>query len=86
VKPVLKQNKTDSGSQGIVAMRSLGPGMVVYIFKLRSRSKQISEFKASLGQSKFQIEKSLSTGMVVHTFNPRTQETEACRSLNLRSV
>jgi hypothetical protein len=33
------------------------------------RDKQISEFKASLGQSKFQLEKSLGPGVVVYTFN-----------------
>ena len=30
--------------------------------------KQISEFKASLGQSKFQIKNSLGPGVVAHTF------------------
>jgi hypothetical protein len=45
--------------------------------------KQISEFKAILVQSKFQVKKSLGLG-VVHTFNPSTQETEACRSLELK--
>lgn len=44
------------------------------------------EFKASLEQRKFQIEKSFGPGMVVHAFNPRIQETEPIRSLSLRSV
>jgi hypothetical protein len=48
------------------------------------RGKQISEFKASLIQSKFQVEKSLGPSMVAHTFNPSIQETEACRSLSSR--
>jgi hypothetical protein len=50
------------------------------------RSKQISEFKASLRQSKFQAEKSLDLDMVVLDFNPRTQETKPCRSLSSRSI
>jgi hypothetical protein len=37
-------------------MKSLGKGKVVHIFNPRIRSKHISEFKVSLGQSKFQIE------------------------------
>jgi hypothetical protein len=32
--------------------------------------KQISEFKASMAQSKFQVKKGLGPGMVAHTFNP----------------
>jgi hypothetical protein len=35
------------------------------------RGKQISEFKASLVQSKFQAQKRLGPGMVAHAFNPR---------------
>jgi hypothetical protein len=50
------------------------------------RGKQISEFKDSLGQRKFQVEKILGAGMVVDTFNPRTQETKTCSSLSLRSI
>jgi hypothetical protein len=42
------------------------------------KSKQISELKANLGQKKFQVEKTLVPGMMVHAFNLRTQETEAC--------
>ena len=42
---------------------------------LGDKGKQISKFKASLGQSKFQVKKSLSPGIVVHnlipTFLPR---------------
>jgi hypothetical protein len=33
------------------------------------RDKQISEFKASLGETKFQDKKNLGPGMMVHTFN-----------------
>ena len=33
------------------------------------KSKQISEFNGSLGQSKFQVKNSLGPGKVVHTFN-----------------
>jgi hypothetical protein len=40
----------------------------------------------TLVQIKFQVEKSLGTGGVVNTFNPRTQETETFRSLSSRSV
>jgi hypothetical protein len=42
----------------------------------RDRDKQISEFKASLRQSKFQVEKSLGPGVVDHTFNSSIHETE----------
>ena len=45
----------------------------------KETGKQISEFKVSLVQSKFQVKKSLGPGMVVHIFNPSTQETEAGR-------
>jgi hypothetical protein len=44
------------------------------------RCKQISEFKASLVQSKLQIQKSLGPGMVAHAFNPSIQEAEAGRA------
>ena len=54
--------------------------MVVHIFNLICKSKQISEFKASLVQSKFQVERNLGPDVVVHAFNPRTQESEAYRS------
>ena len=53
---------------------------------LGDRSKQISEFNASLGQSKFQVKKSSSPGVVVCTFNPSIQETEQSRSLSSRSI
>jgi hypothetical protein len=33
------------------------------------RGKQISEFKASLGQNKFQVKNSLDSGMAVDIFN-----------------
>jgi hypothetical protein len=33
------------------------------------KGKEISEFKASLVESKFQVKKSISPGMVVYTFN-----------------
>ena len=46
------------------------------------RDKQISEFKASLVQSKFQVEKSLSSGVVVQAFDPRIQKRETYRSLS----
>jgi hypothetical protein len=41
------------------------------------RGKQISEFKASLVQSKFQVKKSLGPGIEANTFTPSTQKTEA---------
>ena len=37
---------------------------------LGDKAKKISEFKASLGQSKLLVMKSLSPGVVVYTFNP----------------
>jgi hypothetical protein len=46
------------------------------------RDKQISEFKASLVQSKFQVQKSLSSGVVVQAFDPRIQKRETYRSLS----
>jgi hypothetical protein len=55
-------------------MKSFGPG------------KQISEFKACLGQSRFQVKGSLSPVMVVHIFTPSIQEKESYRSLNSRSI
>ena len=47
---------------------------------------QVSEFKASLVLSKFQVEKSLSPGVEVHTFDLNIQETESHKSLNSRSI
>ena len=67
-----------------MAIKSLGSTW--WHIPLISGDKQIFEFKASLGQSKFKIEKGLGPGVVVHTFNPRTQETEACRSLSSWSI
>jgi hypothetical protein len=66
-------------------MKSSGPGMPLLS---GDEGKQISEVKTSLMQSKFQVKKSLSTGMVVHTFNPSIQEVEPCRcefKVNLQS-
>jgi hypothetical protein len=48
------------------------------------KGKQISEFKASLEWSKFQVEKRLSLGMMAHAFYCNTQETEPCRSLEFK--
>ena len=53
------------------------------------KDKQIIEFGAILGQSKFQIEKCLGggvgcVGVMNYAFNPNIQETEAGRSLSLR--
>lgn len=45
------------------------------------RGKQISEFKVTLVQSKFQVNKSLGPDIVIHAFNSQTQETEAWRYL-----
>jgi hypothetical protein len=50
-------------------MKSLCPGKLVYPSNPGDRSRQISEFKASLGQSKCQMKHSLSSGMVLPTFN-----------------
>jgi hypothetical protein len=50
------------------------------------KGKQISEFKASLGQSKFWVKKSLSPGMVIHAFDPNIPETEPCRPLSSMSI
>ena len=36
----------------------------------RGQGKQISEFKASLEQSRFEVKKSLSPGILVLAFNP----------------
>jgi hypothetical protein len=44
-------------------MKNLGLGRIVQPLVPGDRGKQISEFKGSLGQSKFQIKNSLSTGM-----------------------
>jgi hypothetical protein len=54
------------------------------------KDKQIIEFGAILGQSKFQIEKCLGggvgcVGVMNYAFNPNIQETEAYRSLSSRS-
>ena len=49
---------------------NLGLGMVVQAFNPRRQIKQISEFKASLEHSKSYVKKSLSAGLVGHTFNP----------------
>ena len=48
--------------------------------------RQIPEFKASLVQNKFHVEKSLNSGMIVCVFNSSIQETEPFRSLNSRSI
>jgi hypothetical protein len=53
---------------------------------LGDRGKQISEFKTSLVQSKFQLKISLNLSMVVHILNPSVQETELCKSQRSRSV
>jgi hypothetical protein len=42
----------------------------MHTFIPKGKGKQISEFKASLGQSKLQVKNSLGSGvMVAHTFN-----------------
>lgn len=51
-----------------------------------NRGKQISEFKASLIQSKFQVQKSLGPVMVVHTFKPSTQESVLLSRLGVSAV
>jgi hypothetical protein len=50
------------------------------------RGKQILEFRASLVQRKFQVEKSLGPGVVIPAFNPSIHETEPFRSLSSRST
>jgi hypothetical protein len=50
------------------------------------KDKQILEFKASLVQRNFLIEKSLGPCVVIHAFNPSIQETEPCKSLSSRSI
>ena len=44
----------------------LGPGMEVQAFNPKGKDKQISEFKASLAQSKFQVKKNWNPGLVDH--------------------
>ena len=54
------------------------------------KGKRIFEFKVSLVESKFKVDKSLGPIVMVYSFNPRTQgtnpRTKACRSLSLRSI
>jgi len=44
-------------------------GKVVHVLFPGDTGKQTSEFKASLGQGKFQVKNNIGPGMVVHTFN-----------------
>jgi hypothetical protein len=46
----------------------------IHTFNHRRKSKGISEFKASLGQSRFWMKKSLNPGMVGQAFSPRRQK------------
>jgi len=64
----------------------LGLCMVVHTLIPGEGGKQIFEFRTRLVLSKLQVEKSLSPGMVVYTFDPSIQETESCSPLNLRSI
>lgn len=49
-----------------MARKSFGSGTVVHSFP-GDKGQQISEFKDSLGQSKFYVKKSLSPGVAVYT-------------------
>ena len=66
-------------------MKGLDPGMNTHLIP-GDKSKETSEVKASLAESKFLVEKSLGPGTAVHAFNPSIQETEACRSLSSKSI
>jgi hypothetical protein len=54
-----------------------------YLLIPGDRGKQISGFKASLVQCKFQVKKSLTVDVVVYTLNPRNQETEPYSSRSI---
>ena len=56
------------------AQLHLGPGMEYTPLIPGDKAKQIYEFKACLGQSRFQVKKSLNSGMLVHAFNPSLTE------------